>query len=111
MHNLQKLRHLDLSGNLLHDLSALTDLKLLRYLDISNNPMIESLEALTYLPSLQHLHLQDCAQSSIQALNGLSELRTLNVMRNRLSDLGAACSVISGLRLLQSLILKGNSQC
>ncbi|CAL6026011.1 Conserved_hypothetical protein [Hexamita inflata] len=84
--NHNKLKILQLSGNILTDISPIRMLKSLEDLDISVNSVI-SIQDLSLLSNLVKLDVNNCLIIDISVLNGLNNLTQLNVENNCISDL------------------------
>ncbi len=101
---LANLRELDLSGNDLEDISALSGLTNLGWLDLRDNDL-EDISALSGLTNLGWLDLRDNDLEDISALSGLTNLGWLDLRDNDLEDISA----LSGLTNLGWLDLSGNA--
>lgn len=101
--SLQNLHSLTLSDCGLATISGLSGAPHLTHLDISGNT-IRNLEALSSIPTLQQLHMEHNALTSLSAISGLTNLTELDVSYNSLTDI----SPISTCIRLQSLDVSGN---
>jgi hypothetical protein len=97
------LQSLDLRMNWVSDLSFLSGLTHLCYLNLEAN-LIDDLSPLSSLDNLQELILKQNRVSDLSTLSGLAHLETLNLHRNEVSDL----SPLTALTSLQSLDLRLN---
>ena len=106
--SLTNLRRLDLGGNSISDLSALSGaisrLTRLEWLALDNNSLSD-ISALSELTNLTSLSLFSNNISDISALSELTNLRTLSLFINSISDVSA----LSGLPNLEWLDLHNNS--
>ena len=91
-HDIQELSHLtslkklDLSGNILTDLSALSNLSNLIHLDLSFN-QISDIQVLSGFRKLEELDLGFNSISDITPIQSLSSLTTLDIASNEVSDI------------------------
>ena len=95
------LRELDLSSELISDLSPLSGLASLQSLYLNNN-RIADLSPLSDLTGLRELGLGKNLIVDLFPLSGLTNLQTLNLSLNYISDL----SPLSGLNSLESLFIR-----
>ena len=95
---------LDLRSSNISDISALSALKNLNALYLSNNN-ISDISALLELTNLTELWLQSNNISDISALSGLTNLKWLYLSRNNISDISA----LSALKNLNALYLSNNN--
>ncbi|MHC6181195.1 leucine-rich repeat domain-containing protein [Clostridium sp. JNZ X4-2] len=109
---LKNLQYLNLSRNNVEDVSSLGDLTNLQYLDLDSNP-VNNISALSKLTNLQTLLLSKYSGNSqvkydkindISALSGLKNLTTLDLSYN--SGI-TDLSTLKGLTNLKSLVLYG----
>ena len=100
---LTALRWLNLTYNRISDVSALSGLTALTRLDLYGN-RISDVSALSGLTALTWLDLQNNRISDVSALSGLTALTVLDLDDNRISDVSA----LSGLTALRSLDLNKN---
>lgn len=89
----------------LNDISALSDLKTLKKLCLSNNRNLINISALSGLSSITELDLSMTKVSDISALSGLSNLTKLNLSMTKVSNISA----LSGLSNLTFLDLSKNA--
>ena len=89
------LERLNLSGNNISDLSPLMNLQHLQWLDVSNN-QISDMRPLMGLPSLEYVDASGNYISNTAAVGAMSKLKQLNLSYNEISD-------FSGLRNLSNL--------
>ena len=92
------------NSNAISDLSPLSGLTRLEYLDIDSNS-ITTISSLSGLTSLEYLDLGSNSISDLSALSGLTRLKTLGLYSSGISDLSA----LSGLTSLEYLVLDSNS--
>ncbi len=95
--NFTSLERLDLYGNRISDISALSGLTKLKYLNISHNynalndssysDFGMNLLPLKNLTSLEELYLDKNAISNISVLSGLTNLKKLSLRQNRVTDI------------------------
>ena len=97
------LTNLDLSGNDLGDISALSDLVNLRTVSLNDN-RIENISPLSYLADLRGVYLWGNAIVDISPLSGLSKLGQVHLDYNQIVDI----SPLSDLPRLQHVLLGGN---
>lgn len=83
---MNNLETLDLSGNMVEDITPLSGLKKLKTLNLFSNK-VGSIEALAGLKSLQDLNLGDNPLSDITSLKGLRELKKLNLVCKNIVDI------------------------
>ncbi len=86
---------LDLSGQNLSDISALTACTDLRRLNLAGNQLTD-LSPLMNLPNIEWLNISDNSISDLRPIMGLSSLRYVNASRNYISDT-AAVGTMTGL--------------
>ena len=98
-----ELRRLDLSGNALTDISALSGLRALESLDLSGNA-VSDLAPLTGLTELRRLDLSGNRIDELWPIGGLPKLEVLLLAGNRVADMGA----LTHLGRLENLGLAGN---
>ena len=95
---------LDLSGNEIADVSALSGLGALRAVDLAGNRLAE-VSALAGLAELAALDLSGNGLADVSALSGLAALTELDLSGNRIGDV----SPLAGLAALTTLHLDGNA--
>ena len=88
------LEELNLSWNLISDLSRLGGLTALTTLDLSGNPVTDA-AALSTLTKLQILHLPYCGLSALPDFSALGGLSTLIVRENNITDITGLTGVTS----------------
>lgn len=93
--NLTKLEYLDLKNNLVTDMKNLGSLIKLHTFDIEGNK-IADISILSKLPGLQSLNLSNNKISDISVLKELTDLRILNLQNNQIS-------IVESLRDLKNL--------
>jgi hypothetical protein len=98
------LEELWIRWNRISDLSPLSGLTSLRYLDAHANLLISNISPLSGLTNLEMLIIRDNRISDISALSGLTNLKHLYLEWNNISDL----SSLSSLTSLQGLSLQYN---
>ena len=98
------LRTVDLAGNRLADVAALGGLAALAALDLSGNGLVD-VSALSGLAALTELDLSGNRIGDVAPLAGLSALRTLHLDGNAIADVSA----LGGLDRLSVLFLRGNA--
>ena len=98
-----ELRRLDLSGNALADISALSGLRALESLDLSGNS-VSDLAPLAGLTELRRLDLSGNRIDELWPISGLPKLEVLLLDGNRVADIGA----LTHLGRLENLGLAGN---
>jgi hypothetical protein len=99
--NLQELR---IRGNRVSDLSPLSGLTNLRYLDAHANQLISDISPLAGLKNMEMLIIRDNRIRDISPLSRLTRLEHLYLEYNQISDL----SPLSGLANLQGITLQYN---
>ena len=104
--NLTNLTYLDLTSNRISDISALSDLTNLTELHLGGNETISDISALSNLTKLTRLNLWDNRISDMSALGSLSNLTHLSLSGNELD--GAIPSELGNLTNLEVLYLWGN---
>jgi len=83
---LTELQYLDLCGNVkLSDISPLSSIKNLIYLELEGCA-VEDISVLSNLKNLQYLNLNGCAVSDITALASMEELTDVHLAGNNISD-------------------------
>lgn len=102
---LKALEVLDLSGNEITSLAPLRALSQLRVLRLDGNKAISSLEGLQGLTQLETLEVHCASLVQIEAVSNLRELQHLDVSCNKLSSI----SPILNLELLETLKIGDNS--
>lgn len=118
---------LDLSGNMVGDISALAGLAKLSYLELRSNPLTNFSGVLSGLTNLGTLYLGATSISNVEFLQNLKQLRFLNLDHNKISDLSPLTALpdlseldlsynpmtsfagLSSFTNLQSLYLSGNA--
>ena len=85
---LTNLTHLSLAGNSLNDISALSGLTNLVEISLSGNPLSD-ISALSTLTNLTHLYMEYTSVSNISALSGLTKLIKLQLNNTSISDISA----------------------
>ena len=100
---LTRLEYLDLGNNVIKDVSVLSGLTRLTYLDLYEN-IISDVSALSNLTNLTSLDLYNNYISDVSVLSNLTNLETLNLQTNLISDV----SVLSNLTNLKTLNLEEN---
>jgi len=95
------LRELDMSGNLIHDLSFVSSLRNLEHLGLVDN-RISDLASLAEVSSLRTLDLSGNPLRDIAPLAGLSNLENLSLERTEVTDL----SPLANLQSLQRLCIE-----
>ncbi len=101
---LTALTELDLSGNSISNISALSGLTTLTYLHLGDNS-ISNISALSGMTKLTELYLWSNSISNISALRGLTKLTTLELSDNSISNVSA----LERLTTLTDLKLSDNS--
>ncbi|MBR6007108.1 MAG: protein kinase [Clostridia bacterium] len=101
---LTKLQYLDLDGNMLSDLSPLSGLTDLEYLSLGGTG-ISDLSALRDMTEMQTLNLSDNAISDLTPLESMRKLTTLKIGNNSVSNI----SVIRNMTKLQAFYANNNS--
>ena len=101
---LTQLTYLDLSDNSISDISFLSNLTQLTSLDLHQNS-ISDISVLSNLTQLNSLNLNYNNVSDISCLSNLTQLTILGLNRNKISDI----SFLSSLTQLTSLGLRNNS--
>ena len=96
------MRELNLSNNLIEDISSLRDLKRLEYLRLGDNPL-KSITHLKELKNLRELGLWGTQISDISPLKYLTSLSYLNLTINKIEDI----SPLRNLKL-RKLMLQSN---
>ncbi|EDW85128.1 uncharacterized protein Dwil_GK12778 [Drosophila willistoni] len=83
------LERLILRNNSLGQLSSLTRVPRLRYLDVGDNPGLGDLPENWQTPALQYLDISNTGQQQldIDALKGMPQLRKLNISSNNISQI------------------------
>lgn len=100
------LKKLTIHGQTLESLDCLTSLVQLETLDLTSCRFpADSLSVLAGLPTLTNLTLNDCALSTIEALDGVTGLKVLDLSNNTVRNL----DVIASMTGLQELILQHNA--
>lgn len=99
-----KLYRLVLGSNNITDISKLSSLVNLNYLDLCYNKNISDISVLSSLNKLETLYLHVNNISDISALRGLSNLTTLEISNNKISDISA----LKDLNNLKSLYITNN---
>ncbi|MBP9708133.1 MAG: leucine-rich repeat domain-containing protein [Oligoflexales bacterium] len=102
---LNKLVRLEISGAKVKDISPIATLSNLHYLDLSGN-QIENISALSNLKKLTMLYLSDNSISDIMPLNGLEMVEALSIANNNISNLEPLRNMT---QIWQHLDLSGNS--
>ena len=83
----EQLRYLNLRNTHLEDISFLSDLHRLKYLNLHSNPEIASIQPLVGLTSLEHLILRGVnVADQTSALHNLTALQTLNLCETGIAD-------------------------
>jgi Leucine-rich repeat (LRR) protein len=95
------LTNLGLSTNQISDISVLSGLTTLRYLDLEHNH-IGDISAVSNLTNLNALWLSDNQITDISALSGLTNLETLSLHGNQVNDISALLE-LTGLKYLDLL--------
>lgn len=85
------LTRLTLAQCSLSDISFLTPLSQLSYLDLSYN-FIKDLSSLSHMSALETLYLSHNALADLSYLSGLSGLKNLNISYNSISSIQSICS-------------------
>lgn len=98
------LRSLNLSGNLIDEITCIEHLIKLNLLFLSDNRIVET-GSLKKLTDLRSLYLSDNRIAEITPLKDLINLQSLYISGNRISDIGALKNLIN----LETLDLSGNS--
>lgn len=98
------LEELWIRWNRISDLSPLSGLTNLRYLDAHANQVINDISPLSGLTNLETLVIRDNCISDISPLSGMTNLRYLYLEWNEISDL----SPLSGLTSLEGVTLQYN---
>ena len=88
---LPNLKYLDISNNNVTSLSALSSLKNIKYLSIATNP-VESLAGVEGLTEMKLLHALDCSLTDISAVKGFSKLESVYLSGNSITDISALSS-------------------
>lgn len=89
---------LDLSQNMISDITQISGMNNLSYLSLSNN-MISDFTPLTVLSSLKTLDISKNLASNISALSNLVHLTELKADNNQITDFTPVCSISSLTRL------------
>ena len=101
---LAQLTSLTLTFSSLSDVSFLSDLTQLTYLNLDGNNNLSDISALASLTQVKNLHLGNNNLSDISALASLTQLTSLTLWNNTITDI----SPLSGLTQLRYLHLSGN---
>lgn len=80
--------YLDISNNNVSDLSALSALQNVKFLNAGNNP-VASLSGVENMKALERLDASNCLLADAKALTGLENLETVILSNNLLTDLSA----------------------
>ena len=100
--SLTRLKYLDVSGQNVEDILALSGLSGLEYLDISDNP-VSSLAAVSGFAALKELDITDTGVTSLSPLSSLERLKSLRAANAQLND--SDLSALSGMSRLEELDL------
>lgn len=103
MEYLTNLTFLDLSNNLISDISPLSGLTSLKHLDISNN-CVDNISIIKKLKNLEELFISDNWIINVDSLSGLSKLKSLDMHENYVKDI----SKLNKLSSLELLVIDGN---
>ena len=98
-----KLEYLNLGNNVISDISALSGMTRLTYLDLYDN-VISDISALAGLTNLTSLDLYNNLISDVSALSGMTRLEKLFLGKNVISDISALTNLTS----LETLNLEEN---
>ncbi len=90
--SLSKLTKLTLSSCGLSTTAGLTNAKNITYLDLSGNT-IRNIDALSGMKFLQEVNLSDNALTDLKALSSCTSLSVLNVTGNSLTSISPVCSI------------------
>lgn len=96
--SLPELTHLTMAHCSISDISALSNARGLKYLDLNYNS-IGNLSALSSLTALEELYLSHNAVKDLTPLSGLSALKVLDVSYNSISSVAPICTCTSLQRL------------
>jgi len=98
--------NLDLSGNLISDVTFIGKMTKLKYLRLNKNP-INNVSALASLKNLELLELSETSLSNTEPLMGLANLKILNIIDTPISD--EKCMQLSEYHLKTTEIYCGTS--
>ncbi len=101
--NLKNLTYLDITNNYITDLSALSTLQNMEYLSLANNPL-EKLTGTENMKSLKVLYATDCRLTGLDELQGADKLESAYLSNNKLSSLNG----LSASTAMTSLDASGN---
>jgi Leucine-rich repeat (LRR) protein len=99
-----KLTYFKISNSKLKNLAALASLTNIKGINVQDNPTLTTLGAQFTAPKLTELNVGNCGLTSLNELNGLPELTTIDADDNYITD----TSFIATLSKLSSLSLMGN---